>query len=279
MGWANDLQQGSYRGVQFGVLSSSDTIERRVVDAEIPYRNGGEQDDLGRKPRPTTLRAVLHGPDYLAQLGALQLAVDDATAGTFVHPLLGQWQARVVRMQVEHEASQRDHCVVTLELREDGLDVDLPTLFSVTAAAESLAQQSSRATSAAEAAGVDVSAATSDAERFAADLESAMTELDTRFEQLRSRANEAIAVIEQAVDDVTGFETICRLRLLVLEALRLRDRMRAVRPRVEQRTVRAGTSLASLLGDADQVEDTESLNRIRNPFAVPAGTEVRVYAR
>ncbi len=284
MGWADELEQGSFRGVSFEVLNTSDTIERRVVDAEIPYRNGGEQDDLGRRSRPTTIRAVLHGPDYLARLGALQNAVDDDEPALFRHPLLGSWNARVVRLVVDHDSSTRDQCAVTMELREDGLDAELPDLFSVEAAAEALTARATAVTDAAAEESISstaLSTAVDDAGDFVDDLESQTTDLTTRFEQLRDRANAAIADIEATIDDVTSFETIDQLRRMVLDAKQIKDRAEALLPRVVERTTAAQTSLASLIGelygDPTRAAAVEGLNRLTNPFAIPAGKAVRVY--
>lgn len=283
MAWANELEQGSFRGVGFGVLQTSDTIERRVVDAEIPYRNGGEQDDLGRRPRPTTIRAVLRGDDYLVQLGALQLAVDDARAGTFVHPLLGTWQARCVRVQIEHESSRRNECEVTLELREDGLDVDLPELFSVAAAAKALEMRFDAVEltlSNLPLSSDRVASAVRNARNFADDLEAASTDLTARFEELRSEADAAIREVEAAIDDATSFELVTEIRRMVLEAKRIKDRSERLLPRLVNRTVPVATSLVSLThhlyGDSAYAEAIEGLNRLTNPFALPAGSRIRV---
>lgn len=46
-GWTMPIQQASYRGVRFDVLSVDDNLERATITHAYPFVNGGDIEDLG----------------------------------------------------------------------------------------------------------------------------------------------------------------------------------------------------------------------------------------
>jgi len=66
MAWRDDLLDATFRGVYFAVISTRDGAERALVQHEYPYRDGTEMEDMGRRPRKFTIRAVLWGDGYAA---------------------------------------------------------------------------------------------------------------------------------------------------------------------------------------------------------------------
>ncbi|WP_311207440.1 DNA circularization N-terminal domain-containing protein, partial [Escherichia coli] len=51
MGWAENLQNASFRGVQFDVLNTDEQISRDHAVYEYPFVDGADLHDLGRKAR------------------------------------------------------------------------------------------------------------------------------------------------------------------------------------------------------------------------------------
>ncbi|WP_332832860.1 DNA circularization N-terminal domain-containing protein [Escherichia coli] len=49
MGWAENLQNASFRGVQFDVLNTDEQISRDHAVYEYPFVDGADLHDLGRK--------------------------------------------------------------------------------------------------------------------------------------------------------------------------------------------------------------------------------------
>lgn len=90
--WFQQLQPGSWRGVGF-VLDAGDTAAgRRVAIHEYPYRDETWAEDLGKLPRRFTIQAFLVGDDCYQQRDQMLRAVEQAGAGTLVHPTLGSVQ-------------------------------------------------------------------------------------------------------------------------------------------------------------------------------------------
>ena len=58
------IQQASYRGVRFDVLSVDDNLERATITHAYPFVNGGDIEDLGLNPLTIQLQAVFYGEGY-----------------------------------------------------------------------------------------------------------------------------------------------------------------------------------------------------------------------
>lgn len=90
MGWRDNLQKASFRGVEFKCESVDTIIGRRNILHEYPMRDIPYAEDLGKKAREISIRAYVIGDDYLAWRDRLIEAVEmKAEAGTLVHPTLG----------------------------------------------------------------------------------------------------------------------------------------------------------------------------------------------
>jgi prophage DNA circulation protein len=93
--WRDSLVPASFRGVPFHVESSKREGGRRHVLFEYPKSNRVFSEDMGRQATRFTFTAyVIHGDhgfgDVMAQIRALNTALDDDDAGMLVHPWLGQ---------------------------------------------------------------------------------------------------------------------------------------------------------------------------------------------
>lgn len=102
MSWFDQLQQASFRGVPFGVLSAQGKFGRRVAVHEYPNRDKPYVEDLGRSTRRITLTGFLvensliyGGGDVFAQRDAMVAAAETAGKGTLIHPTLGELQVSI----------------------------------------------------------------------------------------------------------------------------------------------------------------------------------------
>ena len=123
MGWAESLQDASFKGVKFEVLSTRDEFDRDVAEFLYPYRSGGTTDDMGRGLRRFDLIAVFNGDDYMQQLQTFLAKIDEPGSGELIHPIYGSIpKAQFKRASIQHEAERVDYCTVRLTFLEDGQD-------------------------------------------------------------------------------------------------------------------------------------------------------------
>jgi prophage DNA circulation protein len=91
MGWKEQLQTASFRGVKFKVESAETAFGRRNQVHEYPKRDEPYSEDLGKKAREYTFSAYVLGDNYFKDRDALLKAIeDDDSPGTLIHPTLGR---------------------------------------------------------------------------------------------------------------------------------------------------------------------------------------------
>lgn len=95
--WQDHINQASFRGVPFGVVSGEGIFGRRVAVHEYPYRDTVWVEDLGRSARRFMLRGFLiqdsrvySAGDVFSQRDALVAACETGESGLLVHPTLGE---------------------------------------------------------------------------------------------------------------------------------------------------------------------------------------------
>ncbi|WP_181961250.1 DNA circularization protein, partial [Klebsiella pneumoniae] len=124
MAWETDLQDASFRGVAFDIITTRDSVQRDIAQHEYPYRNGANIDDLGGKPRSLQCQAVFFGDDYESRLQAFIAALDVRGSGELIHPVFGSMPDMLCYVyQVNHDAETPDYCTVDLQFLQSGLDV------------------------------------------------------------------------------------------------------------------------------------------------------------
>jgi len=293
MAWSQDLETATFRGLSFEVVSISDRIEHRVVEHEFPYRDGAELEDTGRKARPTTVQAAFHGPNALVELAAFVKIADEGKTGTFRHPLLGTWKAKVVSTSIEHSEGKRDFAAVTIELREDGTNTEFPDVFSISAEGSKLDDAATNAQTqydnmekptdpiAAERLEVAVQDAIDNSASASADLQDETSGLINRFGEIQAFVNAATVALARDVDDVEAYGTTTALRATVFGARRLKERIERIHPKVIAQDVKATAPLVVIANDRykdpDRTDDLERINRIRNPFLVGVGETIKIH--
>lgn len=119
MAWPDDLQDASFRDVEFEVLNVRDGAARATASHAYPYVDGEDIEDHGRAARTTNLTAVLYGDDYLVQLQKLLKVLDQAGTGTLVHPVFGVMKSmQSLGYDVSHEADPSDYCTISLQFKQ-----------------------------------------------------------------------------------------------------------------------------------------------------------------
>ncbi|WP_338501319.1 DNA circularization N-terminal domain-containing protein [Erwinia aphidicola] len=121
MSWEEDLQDASFRGVRFDVVTAKDRASKDVARYEYPWIDGGDLDDLGRKPRDTSMTAIFWGDDYESRLQAFLKALDARGPGELIHPVFGSMPKMVcLQYEVTHEADMVDYASLDLAFTEAG---------------------------------------------------------------------------------------------------------------------------------------------------------------
>jgi prophage DNA circulation protein len=113
MSWNDSMLDASFRGIKFDVINTRDTFSRDVAQYEYPFVDGGDVDDLGRKPRNLRITGLLWGDDYESRLQTLLAEFDKRGNGELIHPVFGSMpKMQLIECQVYHEAENVDYCVI-----------------------------------------------------------------------------------------------------------------------------------------------------------------------
>lgn len=115
MGWDTDLQDASFRGVQFECTSTKDTSTKTLAIKQAPYSDEAEIEDMGNDPRRISIQAVYTGSDYLTWVNALEAALSATGSGELIHPIFGVQQVNVVTHDINHDAENPDFCSISIE--------------------------------------------------------------------------------------------------------------------------------------------------------------------
>lgn len=115
MGWATDLHDASFRGVQFECTSVNDAYKKALAIHQAPYSDDAEIEDMGIDPRKISIQAIYAGDDYLSWLDALEAALAETGSGELIHPVYGILEVQVDSWQVQHDAENMDACAISIE--------------------------------------------------------------------------------------------------------------------------------------------------------------------
>lgn len=145
MAWRDTLLPASFRGVPFDVIATRDDVERALVQHEYPYRDGAEIEDMGRRPRKVTFRAVFWGEDYEEAVTDLIEALDTPGKGELIHPVFGSLTMACPSYRVDHHEDHPDYAEMELVFMEASPDIaffDKPATATAQAASLAGEQQS-----------------------------------------------------------------------------------------------------------------------------------------
>ena len=119
MGWATELQDASFRGVQFECTSTNDAVSKALAIKQAPYSNDAEIEDVGNNPRNISINAVYSGEDYKTWVDALEAALLETGSGELIHPVFGIMQVYVVDYSIDHDADNVDYCGISIKFIQD----------------------------------------------------------------------------------------------------------------------------------------------------------------
>lgn len=139
MGWKENMQPASFRGVPFHVESDDLSAGRRTQTHEYPGRDKPYTEDLGRATRKGSIEAFLIGNDYMAARDKLLAALEQGGPGELVHPWYGRMTVSVDDgCRVRHGVRDGRYCAVTISFVEAG-ELAFPTASASTGAQSLLA--------------------------------------------------------------------------------------------------------------------------------------------
>jgi prophage DNA circulation protein len=108
MGWQDDLQKCSFRGVEFHVEGGDGRMGRRIITHEYALRDEPYIEDNGAAANQFTLEAFILGDDLRAKREALISALNQPGAGVLIHPRLGTLSVFVGEVRWSHDKTNRE---------------------------------------------------------------------------------------------------------------------------------------------------------------------------
>lgn len=138
MGWREDLQPASFRGVPFEVEDESCGFGRRNETHEYPKRDRPYVEDLGRKARDPDVTGFVIGDDYMAKRDKLLAAIEAEGPGELVHPWYGRMTVSITDCRVSHSIKQQGMCTFQISFIESG-ELSFPVAASAPGAKSLLA--------------------------------------------------------------------------------------------------------------------------------------------
>lgn len=284
MSWDIQLDDASFGGVTFDVLSINDDVSRRrIAQHKYPYRDGADLDDMGREPRKTTMSIIFTGDDYESRLSEFLELVDDGATDTFRHPILGQWEARASVTNLAFSPDDRDAATMDVEFIEDGTDTILPSLTSIP-------KLEAEVESWITAIGLENVWGYSEITAAASALSSAVTKLQTMANKATSIINQARAKLERGMDklkelsDVENYKCMRAMKRSAYSLQKLGVRYQELHPPTTKQTNPVPAPLvimaANMYGlDArTRAAELAEMNDIRNPLFAQPG-DIKVYTR
>lgn len=141
MTWREDLRRvtlgnkvlvgASFRGVPFLVESVERSGGRRAVVHEFPLRDEPFAEDLGRKARTFRIEGYVLGDDYLVQLDALLVALEDKSGpGALKHPYKGELSAMCTGLNVRQSRADGGIAMLALEFAETPAQAPTPAIVA-----------------------------------------------------------------------------------------------------------------------------------------------------
>lgn len=117
--WANDLQNASYKGVEFNVLTIADSNQKDLAEHARPFVNGIDLEDMGAQARQVQVSAVFYGANFAVNMQKLMAVLEEQGAGVLVHPIWGRMQNMIAASwSFQVEAETINYVAVDITFRE-----------------------------------------------------------------------------------------------------------------------------------------------------------------
>jgi len=125
MAWRETLQNASFRGVPFELLSTTDSNKQSVVTHSIPYTNGGNVEGTGFDPQAFNFTAIFYGEYYESRLDNFENALRQSGDGELMHPIRGLLTVTVQDYQVKHLEDEVETARVDIVFIEQDIITEL----------------------------------------------------------------------------------------------------------------------------------------------------------
>lgn len=106
MGWREQLQKASYRGVPFYVEAAGKSGGRRTAVHEFIARELPYAEDMGGKAKSFSISCYVLGEDYITLRDRLEAACEKGGPGTLVHPTRGTLEVNVTDYNVDERLTE-----------------------------------------------------------------------------------------------------------------------------------------------------------------------------
>ena len=119
--WHTVLQDASFKGVRFDVVSIEESDGKALVEHAVPFTDGTVLEDMGTTGRQVQVSAVFWGKGYHGRLNALLEALMARGAGVLVHPVWGRLDNMLAASwHFRHEADYAHGAARDSACRESG---------------------------------------------------------------------------------------------------------------------------------------------------------------
>lgn len=119
--YRQNLRQASLNGFDFScMVETEDTVGRRGVLYEFPFRDTPKFFDLGRRAREHSITAHFFGDDHAQRSRAFKTICESPSPHTFVHPYCGTLVVAVRTATISNSHEHQRETIVTLDLVEFG---------------------------------------------------------------------------------------------------------------------------------------------------------------
>jgi len=118
--WKARYLPASFRGIPFYVDSHDFTAGRNIVGHEIPGKDTGQTEDVGRKLQGHNINAYVMGDTYFFIRDALIDAFEDESRGILIHPYLGTKEVQPGTITVSESVEEGRLGRLTMTFAEAG---------------------------------------------------------------------------------------------------------------------------------------------------------------
>lgn len=119
--YRQNLRQASLNGFDFScMVNTEDTVGRRGVLYEFPFRDTPKFFDLGRRAREHSITAHFFGDDHAQRSRAFKAICETPSPHTFIHPYCGTLVVAVRTATISNSHEHQRETIVTLDLVEFG---------------------------------------------------------------------------------------------------------------------------------------------------------------
>ncbi|ENW79779.1 hypothetical protein F909_02882 [Acinetobacter sp. ANC 3929] len=115
MGWKDELQDASFRGVHFECTSTNESGSKSLAIKQAPYSNKASIEDMGNNPLKISIDAVFTGENYKVEMDALWAALVATGSGELIHPVHGVMQVNAENYNIVHKAEDVNTCTIAIE--------------------------------------------------------------------------------------------------------------------------------------------------------------------